>query len=154
MIRAGNDNELVEEFRCKSLVAVGWGNLGDVSDISSADEMKNRFISIKECAKNNKLRIAQNAGQMYRFAQVIEKGDFVLTYDQTEREYLIGIITSEYEWAPDDQPQGYPHVRRVKWEDTVSRDEFSMLTKNKLKSMLTVFSLDDCLDEITDKLNE
>jgi len=29
MIRAGNDNELVEEFESRSLVAVGWEALGD-----------------------------------------------------------------------------------------------------------------------------
>ena len=30
MIRAGNDNELVEEFESRSLVAAGWEALGDV----------------------------------------------------------------------------------------------------------------------------
>ncbi|ESS10355.1 MAG: hypothetical protein A07HR60_02369 [uncultured archaeon A07HR60] len=54
-------------------------------------------------------------------------------------------VRAGFEW----HPEGYPHVRRVQWEDTVSRDEFKMSTKNTLGSTLTVFSLDDCIGEIT-----
>jgi len=83
----------------------------------------------------------------------MEIGHLVLTYDKTEREYLIGEVTSGYEWKPGDHPPEYPHVRRVEWKDTVSRDEFTTSTKNTLGSTLTVFSLDDCLDEITTVLS-
>jgi restriction system protein len=149
MIRAGNDNELIEEFETRSLVAIGWEELGDVSGVVSASEMKQQFNATDEYAEHNKQRVAQNAGQVHRFAQKIAVGDLVLSYDKTEREYLIGEVTSEYEWQPGDHPPGYPHVRRVDWKDTVSRDEFTTSTKNTLGSTLTVFSLDSCLDEIT-----
>ena len=64
MVRAGNDNELVEEFESRSLVAVGWEELGDVSDIHSYEEMKARFNSTDEYSEHNSRRIAQNAGQV------------------------------------------------------------------------------------------
>jgi restriction system protein len=153
MVRAGNDNELVEEFESRSLVAVGWEELGDVSDVRSYEEMKARFNSTDEYSEHNSRRIAQNAGQVNRFALEMEEGHLVLSYDKTEREYLIGKVTSGYEWKPSDRPPGYPHVRRVEWEDTVSRDEFTTSTKNTLGSTLTVFSLDDCIDEITGVLS-
>jgi restriction system protein len=153
MVRAGNDNELVEEFESRSLVAVGWSELGDVSDVRSYDEMKARFNATDEYSEHNNRRIAQNAGQVNRFALEMEIGHLVLTYDKTEREYLIGEVTSDYEWKPGDHPPEYPHVRRVEWKDTVSRDEFTTSTKNTLGSTLTVFSLDDCLDEITTVLS-
>jgi len=153
MVRAGNENELVEEFESRSLVAVGWSELGDVSDVRSYDEMKARFNSTGEYSEHNNRRIAQNAGQVNRFALEMEIGHLVLTYDKTEREYLIGEVTSGYEWKPGDHPPEYPHVRRVEWKDTVSRDEFTTSTKNTLGSTLTVFSLDDCLDEITTVLS-
>lgn len=68
MVRAGNDNELVDEFEPRSLVAVGWGELGDVSDIRSYEEMKARFNSTDEYSEHNSRRIAQNAGQVNRFS--------------------------------------------------------------------------------------
>ncbi|GGN08375.1 restriction endonuclease [Halarchaeum nitratireducens] len=153
MVRAGNDNELVEEFESRSLVAVGWKELGDVSDIRSYEDMKIRFNSTDEYSQHNSRRLAQNAGQVNRFALEMKEGHLVLSYDKTEREYLIGEVTSGYEWKPGDHPPGYPHVRRVEWKDTVSRDEFTTSTKNTLGSTLTVFSLDDCIDEITDVLS-
>lgn len=148
MVRAGSDNELIEKFESRSLVAVGWEELEDVSDVESYSEMKSRFHSTEEYSEYNKQHLAQNAGQVNRFAHEISVGDFVLTYDKTEREYHIGEVTSEYEWKPSDHPAGYPHVRRVRWIDTISRDEFTTSTKNTLGSTLTVFSLDSCLDEI------
>ena len=148
MVRAGNNNELVDEFESRSLVAVGWEELGDVSDVRSYEEMKGRFNSIDEYSEHNSRRIAQNAGQVNRFAHEIQEGHLVLSYDKTEREYLIGEVSSGYEWKPDDHPPGYPHIRRVEWKDTISRDEFSTPTKNTLGSTLTVFSLDDCVEEI------
>jgi len=51
MVRAGNENELVEEFESRSLVAVGWSELGDVSDVRS-DEMKARFNSTGEYSES------------------------------------------------------------------------------------------------------
>lgn len=153
MVRAGNDNELVDEFESRSLVAIGWGETGDVSDIHSYEEMKARFNATEEFSEHNSRRIAQSAGQVSRFALEIEEGHLVLTYDKTEREYLIGKVTGGYEWKPGEHPPEYPHVRYVEWADTVSRDEFTTSTKNTLGSTLTVFSLDDCVDEILSVLS-
>lgn len=111
--------------------------------------MKHRFNSTDEYSEHNSRRLAQNAGQVNRFAFEVEQEHLLLSYDKTEREYLIGEVTSGYEWKPTDHPEGYPHVRHVQWKDTVSRDEFKMSTKNTLGSTLTVFSLDDCIGEIT-----
>lgn len=149
MVRAGNDNELIDEFESRSLVAIGWEELGDVSDVRSYEEMKARFNDTEEYAEHNSRRIAQQAGQVYRFAREMEEGHLVLSYDKTEREYLIGEVTSGYEWKAGDHPSEYPHIRRVEWKDTISRDDFTTPTKNTLGSTLTVFSLDDCLEEIT-----
>lgn len=142
MVRAGNDNELIEEFESRALVAIGWEELGDVSDIRSYEEMKARFNEIEEYSEHNSRRIAQNAGQVYRLTLEIEEGHLVMSYDKTEREYLVGTVVGSYEWKPGDHPPGYPHVRRVEWGDPVSRDKFTTPTKNTLGSTLTVFSLD------------
>ena len=94
MVRAGNDNELVDEFESRSLVAIGWEELGDVSDVQSYEEMKARFNSTDEYSEHNSRRLAQNAGQVNRFALEMEEEHLVLSYDKTEREYLIGTVTA------------------------------------------------------------
>lgn len=72
----------------------------------------------RQYSEHNSRRLAQNAGQVNRFALEMEKGHLILSYDKTEREYLIGEVTSRYEWKPGDYPLGYPHLRQVEWEDT------------------------------------
>jgi restriction system protein len=64
MVRAGNDNELVEAFESRSLVAVGWEELGDVSDVGLYEKMKAQFNSTDEYSEHNSRRLAQDAGQV------------------------------------------------------------------------------------------
>nr|WP_233738125.1 restriction endonuclease [Halocatena pleomorpha] len=126
--------------------------LGFVGNVVGVDRLQSMITSvilaIDTYSQHNDRHIAQSAGQVYRFAVEMEEGHLVLSYDKTEREYLVGQVTSDYEWEPGDHPPGYPHVRRVDWKDSVSRDAFTTATKNTLGSTLTVFSLDDRLDEI------
>ena len=58
MVRAGNDDELVEEFESRSLVAIRWEELGDVFDARSYEGMKARFNSTDEYSEHDSRRIA------------------------------------------------------------------------------------------------
>ena len=46
-------------------------------------------------------KIWVGGGQLYRFAHVIQKGDFVLTPLKISREVLIGEVISDYEFNPE-----------------------------------------------------
>lgn len=149
MVRAGDDNELFEIFEERGLVAIGWEDMGDVSKLSTREEVKQRYREIH--SEQKKSRVATSAGQIYRFAHEIQKGDIVLTYNKSSREYLIGEITSDYKPNPDPDftDRGhYQHVRKVDWKDKVSRDEFSVPAKNSFGSTLTVFQLNEHIEEI------
>ncbi|UPV75315.1 restriction endonuclease [Halorussus limi] len=146
MVRAGNDNELVDEFTEESIAAIGWEEVGDLSSATTREEVKARYRDANPNHSN--YRVAVNAGQLFRFAHVMEEGDLVLTYDKSTRVYHVGTVEGSYLWKPNGYPESYPHVRRVNWSQTVSRDEFSTPVKNTLGSVLTVFSLDDRLDKI------
>jgi restriction system protein len=154
MVRAGNDNELITEFQTNSLVAIGWADLGDVSEFTTREGLRSHFASIDEYSDYKQGRITTNASQVYRFAHEINDGDLVFTYNKNEREYHVGTIEGKYEFQPDNAPSEYPHVRQVNWEQTIPRDEFSTSVKNTLGAALTVFSLDDQLDEIQDVLSD
>ena len=145
MIRAGNQNELIELFIDKSLIAIGWKGLDELSEFPSREEVKERYREVYP--EHSKSRIAVNAGQLYRFAHVMEADDRILTYDKSSRTYHYGQIKGPYQYSPEDS-EDYPHVRAVDWQGKISRDEFSTPVKNTLGSSLTVFSLDEHLDKI------
>lgn len=144
MVRAGNDNELIDRFRDRSIVAIGWREIGDVSDTNTREEVKRRYEEGRP--SDSKWRIAINAGQLYRFVHEFNDGDLVLTYDKSARDYHVGFVSSEYQWKPEEE---YPQVRGVEWEDDViDRDAFSTPVKDTLGSALTVFSLDEHREQI------
>lgn len=81
-----------------------------------------------------------------KFISGMKKGDYVLTYDPESREYLLGIITSDYHHERLKQfvynEQLWAHVRYVEWEKKrISRDSLSRSTKNSLGSTLSVFEV-------------
>lgn len=146
MVRAGNENELADLVEEKNAVAIGWRDVGDVSGLKKREQFKERYREVYP--DHSARRVAGNAGQVYRFAREIREGDYVLTYIKASREVLIGLSEGPYEYRTDAFLDQYPHVRRVRWLKRVSRDDFSAPARNSMGSPLTVFGLDDHLDQI------
>lgn len=146
MVRAGNDNELVDQFWNQKLVAVGWKAIDDISSLSSRSGVKEMY---KEAyPEHSRYRRDTNAGQLFRFAHEIIQGDYVVSYVKSEQEYLAGCINGPYQYRSDSPDVQYPHIRPVNWIARLPRDVFSEPARRSLRSPLTVFSLDDYVDEI------
>ncbi len=146
MVRAGNDNTLIEDVEEKGAVAIGWPKVGKLSDLSTRAEVKKRYRERHPEDSDN--RVAVNAGQLYRFMAKIQQGDYVLTYDKSEREILVGHVTGDYHEAPEVFGERYPRVRSVEWIKRIPRDNFSPSARNSLGSSLTVFRVNNHLAEI------
>lgn len=129
LVRAGKHNELIDEFAQSDIVTIGWP-IGDVSTATSREEVKQAYR--EEYPDHNSRRVGVNAGQVYGFAHEVAVGDPILTYDKTEREYHVGEVAGDYQYGLEDGPDGYPHVRQVKWDDHVSQDTFPTPVRNTL----------------------
>jgi len=139
MVRAGTGAFLIDDFKSKNYVSIGWNKIGDISDVRRKDKIK-RLVEEAEYYKK-KPQIAVAAGQIGRFLLDFKKGDYVVTYDPTDRVYLVGEIQSDYEY--NDSLSEYYHVRRVTWLGEVSRDKLSVPTKNSLGAISTIFQIRD-----------
>ena len=146
MVRAGNDNELADVVQGENVVAIGWMKLGGVSGLTTREDVKQHYRDVYP--EDSSGRVAVNAGQVYRFAQEIQEGDYALTYIKSSREILIGLVESSYQYLDDAYLDRYPHVRHVKWLRKVSRDDFGPQARKSLGSPPTVFNLDDYLGQI------
>lgn len=146
MVRSGSDNELVDQVEKQQAVAIGWSEMGDLSDLKTREDFKERYR--ETYPDHSDRRVAVNAGQIYRFCRELEPSDYVLTYDKASREILIGVAEEPYEYRPDLFSGRYPNIHRVRWLTRTSRDDYSTATRNSMGSILTVFQLDDYLDEI------
>jgi restriction system protein len=140
MVRAEVGGKFFEDFKAKSIVAISWFELGDMSPFNSREAFSQAVSTAYPDMK--KMQVAVSAGQVFRFVREMKVGDRVLTYDPSGRVYLVGTISSDYFYDPSFIEED-PNCRRVTWQGDVSRDLLSVSTKNSLGAISTLFQLPD-----------
>ncbi len=136
MVRAGEHGVLIDEFSERGVVAIGWEELGDLTEIRDLETMRTRVRQTypDQSGATNLL----TAGVLHKFRSVISVGDGVISYGPGTREYLVGRVTGEYRYDPAVIEQ-YPNMRDVQWQGRVSRDVLSPSVRNSLGSSITIF---------------
>ncbi|MDE1160987.1 MAG: restriction endonuclease [Acidobacteriaceae bacterium] len=140
MVRAGRDSIFIDEFLSRQMVAIGWWQLGDLSDVRSRDQI--RGLVERAWPDSNKFQNSSSVGQVYRFRSELVPGATTATYDSNRRVYHLGTVTGEYIYHPEYDPE-LVHTKAVKWEKEIARDVLSAAAKNSLGSISTIFRLSD-----------
>ena len=137
MVRAGEGAYLIDEFKTKKVIAIGWTRILDLSKIKELNQIK---LIIKEKYPEYKPgQVIVSASQINKFRFDFKKGDYVISYDPEKRIYLVGEIISDYRY--DEKLMEYHHIRDVKWLGEVNRDDLSTTTKNSLGAISTTFEI-------------
>jgi len=138
MVRAERNGRLYDVFKDQNVVAIGWHEIGDLSNLCSRQAI---LAKVREQWPEISLQsAAMAAGQLHRFRSEMKVGDTVVTYDPGRRVYLVGKIVGEYERDPSIDEED-PNIRRVAWEGEVSRDLLSLTSRNSLGAISTIFLL-------------
>ena len=145
MVQAASDGSRFRPFVDQGLVAIGWSELGDLSQFETRDAL---VAMLREQYPGQRAGWYANAGGMlWRFCNELQVDDGVVSYDRTRRVYAVGKLQGEYTFDPGFNP-AYPNVRRVEWRATeVSRDTLATATKNSLGSTLTLFKLPEMAEQ-------
>lgn len=147
MVRAGRGGYVIDDFKEKSCVAVGWRQLGDLSGVTSRDELAKLYT--KSYPEDKPGQIRAGLGQISRFRFDMRKGDPVITYDSGSREYLVGEVVSDYKYE-EGRVENHSHIREVKWTGSVNRDDLSVSSRNTLGAIQTIF---DVGPEVWEEMN-
>ena len=145
MVRAGEGAYLIDEFKNKKIIAVGWNKIQDLSKVKDLNQ-------IKQLAKEKYLeykpgQVIAAASQINKFRFGFKKGEYVISYDPEKRIYLVGEIISDYRY--EENAREHHHIRDVKWFGEVKRDDLSTATKNTLGAISTIFDVgEDAQEEI------
>ena len=137
MVRAGEGGYIIDDFLTNNIVAIGWDEIGDLSNVSTLDQIK-QLVSNK-FPTYSKPRLNMAAGEIYRFRFELIKGTYVITYNPENRLYSVGIISGDYQYKNDREE--YKHIHLVKWEWKVQRDILSVQAKNLLGAIMTLFEV-------------
>ena len=141
MVRAGRRGVYADRFLDESIVAIGWGEIGEISADGSDDEIRRRFA---EAFPNEKPGArAAWAGSVRRFVKEVRVGDEVVTYGNESRLYRLGEIRSDVErkLIKVDGEERWEFQRGVEWKGQVLRDSLLLDTRNRLGGILTVFRI-------------
>jgi restriction system protein len=138
-------------FLNNNLIAIGWHEMGDISDIQHERELlKKRYPSVYPQSKPGS---APNAcGQIYRFINEAQIGDYVVFPSKIDRKINIGQITGNSVY--DANGGIYPRRRTVKWiKKGIARTSFSQGALYEIGSAMTFFCVKNYADEFLAALN-
>lgn len=139
MVRAGESAYLIDDFE-QGYIAIGWNDVGDLSSITSVEQVKTLYEKAYPGEPASKSSNA--AAMIFKFRQVLGMGSRVLSYDPGTRTYLVGEVVSDYLFQPD-LVRDCLHVRKVRWAAKVSRDALKVSSRNSLGSTLTLFQVNE-----------
>lgn len=144
VVRAGRDGIFLDECLSKSMVAIGWNQIGDLTGVGSREQVSD--ILMQGYPDYSKGQLAMNTGQVYRFLCEVVEGETVVTYNPDQRIYHVGTVVGPYAFHPEYDIE-LRHTKAVKWTATVERDRLSASTKNSLGSIATLFCASEAASE-------
>jgi len=112
-ISAGENGRLWGEFRDAGYIAIGWDQLGNISNYKTRDEITNKLIE----HNINETRPLNDSLCCFQFCNDINIGDIVIAKAGRTRVFGAGIVESEYIY--DENRYEYKNIRKVKWLKTV-----------------------------------
>ena len=145
------NNALSEEY---PHICIGWSDMGDLSGISTKDELYAKYDVIYPDSKTRKK--GQDIGQVWRFAKEMQVGDYVVFAD--ENVCHIGRIISDYffdDTVHEEQDPDYTNTRKVEWlKKDISRSDLSEPFHHSLMTAMSIWGLNDYKSAINDLLND
>lgn len=131
-------------FLDNGVIAIGWDELGDLSQIEpSREAFSNKYSEVHpEDTKNS---VANRVGVLYRFVHEMKIGDYVVFPSKSNREINIGIVESDY--FHNTQGGHYANQRKVRWLKSLPRMKFSQGALYEAGSFITLFVIKNYADE-------
>lgn len=141
-IHAGHSGEVDSQFKDKKVIAIGWNEIGDLSNTKTRDDIKELY---KKAYPDDGIgTVAICAGAIYRFVHEIKKDDMIIFPSRVSRAILIGKIIGDYKY---DKNGTYFHTRNVEWLKTFPRTKFSQGALYEIGAAMALFQVRNNADE-------
>lgn len=107
---AGHNGEKWEEYYKQGLVAIGWGELGDLSLYESKDKIKRQMKVVYGGDRSYR----NDAHAVWQFSKEMKVGDIIFVKKGMYQIVGRGVVESDYIYD-ESQPGNYDNLRKVKW---------------------------------------
>ena len=144
-IHAGRSGDANTLFLKKSRVAIGWHEIGNLSELPTDREaLKLRVAAAFPKAKPG--AIPNYAGQLARFLNEIQIGDLVIDPCKAQRTIHFGEVIGPYVYDQKTNAD-YPNMRAAKWLKELPRTHFSQGALYEVGSAMSLFQVKNYADE-------
>lgn len=147
-VRGGRYGEREQTALEEGLTILGWENLGDLSAVSSIEDLKQVLYEAYPDAMDR--RIDNWSHQLWRFVHSMQTGDLVVMPQKYKPVVAIGRVIGDYSFRAQ-APDELRHVRPVEWLNTsVERAAVGGDLRDSIGSFLTVSELSrrDAVDRV------
>lgn len=110
MYSPGKDSSMWDEFYESGIMAIGWGEIGDLSTFETKDEMKEKMKEVFD----ESLSYTNSAHATWQFANEMKIGDVVFVKRGLHEIIGRGIVMSDYEYDSEREDE-YKNIRQVDW---------------------------------------
>lgn len=138
-------------FLNENVIAIGWREIGDLSKLEPTREAFKAKYAITY-PNDKKQSVANCAGILYRFTCEVQVGDYVIYPSRSTRQINIGIVDSDYIYAPN--AVHYVQQHRVKWIKSLPRTAFSQGALYEIGSAMSFFAIKSYADEFLAALDK
>lgn len=112
LVRAGKSGQQEDVALDKGLAAIGWGELPDLSQIQSREDLEQLYRNVYPGDKSK--TVTNRVSQIWAFRQRIQEGDLVALPLKKQSAIAIGRVTGPYKYRAN-AADGVLHTRPVKW---------------------------------------
>ncbi|WLT30897.1 restriction endonuclease [Geothrix sp. PMB-07] len=149
-IHGGRDGSADPLFREKSLLALGWTALGDLSQLE-ADRGAFRAALVEAYPETLAGAVPVEAGVLFRFVHEMAIGDLVAYPSREDRCIHLFEVKGPYQY---DATAGaeFPHRRPAKLVKSLPRGNFSQPALNEIGAAITLFKIKTNAAEFLTKL--
>ena len=109
VVRAGEENRLVDEFIDSGVIGVGYFTVPDGRDLTYSAV---RRLLVAEATSE---ALDRHTSMFIEFVQEISIGHIILMPDSPRRDLVVGAVTGPYEFHADLPPERCRHRRTVEW---------------------------------------
>lgn len=106
---SGKNAEMWDSFYKDQIIALGWDDLGDLSNYEDKDEIASKLREIEKTNSSKK----NDSNANWQFANVMRVGDFVFVKNGREELVGFGKVISDYYY--DDSVEYYKSRRKMQW---------------------------------------
>ena len=114
LIRAGRSGELDNFAIESSLAGVGFGDIPDLTSVSTRDEMRETVR--RSHADASDAQVSNVTGQLWAVRSRVRPGDIVVLPLKKTSQIALGVVTGGYRYR--DDPAGWRHAVAVDWKRT------------------------------------